>query len=106
MYGDDFLSKVRNIYIMGGNYKGTRTDNYFNMVKAKLKIYRFMCVCMWIVLGKGNISKSAEFNFMMDPEAAYIVLENVKEHVITILPWESCIDGDMNLDMVCYYVLC
>lgn len=22
MYGDEFLSKIRNIYIMGGNYRG------------------------------------------------------------------------------------
>ncbi|TMW41412.1 hypothetical protein DOY81_013508 [Sarcophaga bullata] len=71
MYGDEFLSKVRNIYIMGGNYRG-----------------------------KGNITKSAEFNFMMDPEAAHIVFESVKEeHTITLLPWETCIDGDMNLSM-------
>ncbi|KNC20808.1 hypothetical protein FF38_11268 [Lucilia cuprina] len=70
MYGDAFLSKVRNIYVMGGNYRG-----------------------------KGNITKCAEFNFMMDPEAAHIVFESVKEHVITVLPWETCVDGDMNLEM-------
>lgn len=70
MYGQEFLDKVRNIYIMGGNYRG-----------------------------KGNITKSAEFNFMMDPEAAHIVFESVKQQTITILPWETCIDGDMNLNM-------
>lgn len=38
---------------------------------------------------------------MMDPEAAHIVLESVKEeHTITLLPWETCIDGEMNLSMV------
>lgn len=38
---------------------------------------------------------------MMDPEAAHIVFESVKEeHTITLLPWETCIDGDMNLSMV------
>lgn len=37
---------------------------------------------------------------MMDPEAAHIVFESVKDHVITVLPWETCIDGDMNLEMV------
>ncbi|XP_023297948.2 pyrimidine-specific ribonucleoside hydrolase RihA-like [Lucilia cuprina] len=70
MYGNEFLSKVRNIYVMGGNYRG-----------------------------KGNLTKCAEFNFMMDPEAAHIVFESVKEHVITVLPWESCVDGEMNLEM-------
>uniref|UniRef100_A0A1I8Q2G7 Inosine/uridine-preferring nucleoside hydrolase domain-containing protein n=1 Tax=Stomoxys calcitrans TaxID=35570 RepID=A0A1I8Q2G7_STOCA len=69
MYGSDFLDKVRNVWIMGGNYRG-----------------------------KGNITKSAEFNFMMDPEAAHIVLESVDKPVF-LLPWESCIDGDMNLEM-------
>ncbi|XP_061392928.1 pyrimidine-specific ribonucleoside hydrolase RihA-like [Musca vetustissima] len=69
MYGSDFLDKVGNIWIMGGNYRG-----------------------------KGNITKSAEFNFMMDPEAAHIVLESV-DKPISLLPWETCIDGDMNLEM-------
>lgn len=36
---------------------------------------------------------------MMDPEAAHIVLESV-EKPISLLPWETCIDGDMNLEMV------
>ncbi|KAM7342304.1 nucleoside hydrolase-like [Cochliomyia hominivorax] len=68
LYGEEFLNKVRNIYIMGGNYKG-----------------------------KGNLTKSAEFNFMLDPEAANIVFENVKEQNIHILPWETCVDGEMHL---------
>ncbi|XP_050329713.1 inosine-uridine preferring nucleoside hydrolase-like [Bactrocera neohumeralis] len=62
MYGTKFLDKVGEIYIMGGNYRG-----------------------------KGNTTKSAEFNFMMDPEAAQIVFENV-EAPVTILPWETCDD--------------
>ncbi|XP_004535001.1 inosine-uridine preferring nucleoside hydrolase [Ceratitis capitata] len=62
MYGAKFLDNVGEVYIMGGNYRG-----------------------------KGNTTKSAEFNFMMDPEAAHIVLDNVKTPV-TILPWETCDD--------------
>ncbi|XP_054730109.1 nucleoside hydrolase-like [Anastrepha obliqua] len=63
MYGSKFLDNVGQIFIMGGNYRG-----------------------------KGNTTKSAEFNFMMDPEAAHIVLANVKTP-LTILPWEACDDG-------------
>ncbi|XP_030379198.1 probable uridine nucleosidase 1 isoform X2 [Scaptodrosophila lebanonensis] len=69
IYGDDFLDKVRDVYIMGGN-----------------------------IVGKGNITKSAEFNFMLDPEAAHIVLERIKKPA-WVLPWETCIDGDYGLDV-------
>ena len=50
-------------------------------------------------VGKGNITKSAEFNFMMDPEAAHIVMEKVKVPMM-ILPWETCIDGDFGITLV------
>ncbi|XP_036317903.1 pyrimidine-specific ribonucleoside hydrolase RihB-like isoform X1 [Rhagoletis pomonella] len=69
MYGSAFLDKIGKIYIMGGNYRG-----------------------------KGNITKSAEFNFMMDPEAAHIVLASVPTPV-TLLPWETCIDGDFDITL-------
>uniref|UniRef100_A0A1I8MZ05 Inosine/uridine-preferring nucleoside hydrolase domain-containing protein n=2 Tax=Musca domestica TaxID=7370 RepID=A0A1I8MZ05_MUSDO len=68
MYGREFLDKVRDIYIMGGNYRG-----------------------------KGNVTKSAEFNFRLDPEAAHIVLESVSKPMM-VVPWETCIDGEMNFD--------
>ncbi|XP_055911955.1 nucleoside hydrolase-like [Eupeodes corollae] len=64
---DDFLDKVKDVWIMGGNIKG-----------------------------KGNATHSAEFNFFSDPEAAQIVLEKAKTP-ITILPWETCIDGDFGI---------
>ncbi|KAH8273299.1 hypothetical protein KR018_007201, partial [Drosophila ironensis] len=69
LYGDAFLEKIGGIYIMGGN-----------------------------IHGKGNVSKSAEFNFMMDPEAAHIALESLKTPAL-VLPWEPCIDGDFGLTL-------
>ncbi|XP_073833708.1 nucleoside hydrolase-like [Musca autumnalis] len=68
MYGREFLDKVRDIYIMGGNYRG-----------------------------KGNVTKSAEFNIRLDPEAAHIVFESVTKPML-VVPWETCIDGEMNYD--------
>ncbi|KAH8344656.1 hypothetical protein KR067_002367 [Drosophila pandora] len=69
LYGEDFLDKIGDVFIMGGNYQG-----------------------------KGNVSKSAEFNFMMDPEAAHITLENIKKPAL-ILPWEPCIDGEFGVSL-------
>ncbi|EDW48786.1 pyrimidine-specific ribonucleoside hydrolase RihA [Drosophila sechellia] len=66
LYGNSFLTKIGRVYIMGGN-----------------------------IFGKGNVTKSAEFNFMMDPEAAHITLERLLEPAI-ILPWEPCIDGEFD----------
>lgn len=61
---DDFLDKVKDIWIMGGNIRA-----------------------------KGNVTHSAEFNFYSDPEAAQIVLEKTTLP-LNILPWETCIDGE------------
>ncbi|EDW82447.1 uncharacterized protein Dwil_GK25813 [Drosophila willistoni] len=69
IYGDRFLDNLGSVYIMGGNLQG-----------------------------KGNITKSAEFNFIMDPEAAHIVLERLKKPAL-ILPWEPCIDGEFGLTL-------
>ena len=43
----------------------------------------------FFILGVGNYSRAAEFNFYADPEAAHIVLTKSK-CPITILPWEPC----------------
>ncbi|XP_033731626.1 pyrimidine-specific ribonucleoside hydrolase RihA-like isoform X2 [Pecten maximus] len=56
----DFGSRLRDCFIMGGNY-----------------------------YGKGNITVSAEFNFHSDPEAAYIALEQVRCPT-TLVGWEVC----------------
>ncbi|XP_046736193.1 pyrimidine-specific ribonucleoside hydrolase RihA-like [Diprion similis] len=56
----DFISKVKEFYVMGGNYTA-----------------------------QGNITAQAEFNFYSDPESVHIFLaNNIKPHVL--LPWETC----------------
>ncbi|XP_026469820.1 uncharacterized protein C1683.06c-like [Ctenocephalides felis] len=55
-----FLDKTKDVYIMGGNYKGV-----------------------------GNKTRAAEFNFVCDPEAAFLVLHNAKKP-LHIVPWETC----------------
>lgn len=45
----------------------------------------------------GNtIRPTVEFNFFVDPDAAYIVLNNI-QRPITILPWEACLQANLNL---------
>ena len=59
--------RIREIHIMGGNYKGV-----------------------------GNVTRSAEFNFWMDPEAANIVLAESMCPVY-IFPWESCLEAGLGM---------
>ncbi|KAL5273399.1 hypothetical protein ACFFRR_000251 [Megaselia abdita] len=62
----DFNKNVKDIYAMGGNWRG-----------------------------RGNVTKSGEFNFYTDPEAAAAAFENnVKP--ITLLPFEPCVEGDFD----------
>ena len=49
---------------------------------------------MSFVSGKGNISVSAEFNFYADPEAAYVVL-NELGRISTFVSWELCLECDI-----------
>ncbi|XP_032588881.1 pyrimidine-specific ribonucleoside hydrolase RihA isoform X2 [Drosophila mojavensis] len=67
MYGEYFGKCIKDIYIMGGNYQGV-----------------------------GNSSRSAEFNFHSDPEAAHAVLLKTR-CPITILPWEPCTKERFNI---------
>ena len=47
----------------------------------------------------GNITKTAEYNFWVDPEAADIVLKS--EIPITVIGWDpSYLDGTLNLERV------
>lgn len=69
MYGDEVVDNVKAVWIMGGNY-----------------------------MGIGNITKSAEFNFYSDPEAAQIVLEAFSTSCpINILPWETCTERKLTI---------
>lgn len=70
MYGDAFHRNIKDVHIMGGNH-----------------------------LGVGNTTKSAEFNFYMDSEAAQIVLDTLT-CPITILPWEACMPPNLTIPMV------
>lgn len=63
----DFSENVKEMFIMGGNYKAI-----------------------------GNIRPTAEFNFFVDPEAAFNVLNFVKRP-ITTLPWEACLAENINI---------
>ena len=51
--------------------------------------------------GIGNEEITAEFNFFVDPEAAYIVLDFAKIPVV-IVPWETCWI-DLKITMVCHF---
>lgn len=61
--------QIEEIFLMGGNYHGI-----------------------------GNASRSAEYNFFTDPEAANIVLNQAK-CPITILPWEACLTHNFDVSM-------
>ena len=51
----------------------------------------FMCSS-----GRGNATSAAEFNFYADPEAAYVVLNEL--HVpITMTCWELCLNNSISL---------
>lgn len=69
MHGDQVAGNVKQLHIMGGNY-----------------------------MAIGNITKSAEFNFFADPEAAHIVLDSIS-CPIQILPWETCTERELTIPM-------
>jgi inosine-uridine nucleoside N-ribohydrolase len=65
---DSFADSIKELWIMGGNYTAL-----------------------------GNVTATAEFNFYMDPEAAYIALDTVKKPIF-ILTWETCLRPKISSD--------
>lgn len=65
----EFSKKVKNCFVMGGNYKG-----------------------------KGNITRCAEFNFYFDAEAANIVLSEF-QCPIGFITWELCLESALTWDV-------
>ncbi|XP_036369321.1 inosine-uridine preferring nucleoside hydrolase isoform X1 [Octopus sinensis] len=63
-----FSQQLKSCYIMGGNYQA-----------------------------KGNITRTAEFNAYLDPEASKIVLTEFQCE-ISLFPWELCVDSGMPWD--------
>lgn len=61
--------KIKEVFIMGGNFQG-----------------------------RGNVTKSAEFNFWFDPEAANIVLKETKQPMY-IFPWETSLKTGYNFGL-------
>lgn len=51
------------------------------------------------ILGVGNETSCAEFNFYMDPEAAHIVFATL-QCPITVLPWECCLEDSIKISKV------
>lgn len=50
----------------------------------------------YIIPAVGNITKSAEFNSRLDPEAAKILFQNT-EKLVTVTPWEPILESTIPL---------
>lgn len=62
----DFNEKIKDIYVMGGNWRG-----------------------------RGNTTRAGEFNFYSDPECAKALFGNTKR-IVNILPLETVLEGDFD----------
>ena len=59
----------------------------FSQIQKKL-YQSFINELLFCILGVGNVTAAAEFNFYCDPEAAYVTIHNMN-CPITIFPWEA-----------------
>lgn len=90
-----FPQKLKDLYVMGGNMEGETMTVVFVFRRYRGKKRKQMYL---FSAGKGNVTLCAEFNFAMDPESAYVVLEEFlcQTYVATwefacrnMLPWVS-----------------
>lgn len=94
--------KICDVNIMGGNYKGLKSDSiHFHIFHILIEWFALIS-CLLNVLGVGNATACAEFNFHADPEAAHIVLNSLK-CPINIVPWECCTKESINISKVIPY---
>lgn len=70
----NFAKDVKGVYLMGGNYKAI-----------------------------GNIMPSVEFNFYLDPEAAFIVLKDAKK-LVHLVTWETILETDISVVRFFYMI--
>jgi len=80
---NQFATNLKELYIMGGNTEGLLPSNY------QIMDYYYYIIILLYIIGVGNITVSAEFNFHSDPEAAFIVLQNIQCPTF-IACWELC----------------
>lgn len=78
---------------MGGNYNGL-----CDFAQSKSICFRFLKFIFFSKAVGNTRRRCAEFNFFVDTEAAFIVLENMP-CPITILPWEACSMENLRISM-------
>ena len=69
---------------------GEVVDLWMWSVREVIHAYISTHVVVVLVSGRGNVTMAAEFNFYADPEAAYVVLNNLRAP-ITMACWELCL---------------
>lgn len=93
----EIRDKIFDIHLMGGNFRGSSLEKR-KITFGSVSFYKLFNVCN-LFLGVGNTSACAEFNFLVDPEAAHIVL-NSFQCPVTVLPWEGCLEDSLFLSKV------
>lgn len=61
------------------------------MLPLKILSYYYNTTILFVTVGKGNITASAEYNIYADAEAAFVVLNELGCPIIMV-PWETCLD--------------
>lgn len=80
-----FPQKLKDLYIMGGNMEGNTTTGLQRLFFETCKLVSLH----FVFVGKGNVTLCVEFNFAMDPDSAYVVLEEFLCPTY-LASWEYC----------------